>query len=115
MLDVDVTGVRETQNQFASGLGLICNLNTFGCAAAPPSPWKLARVPEVVHRPLPCQPPLGSSMRPSAFFVKKPIGYGTRSVTNLPSTTAVSDSPPLVEAIGTFSPSPRVLKRSTQM
>src|SRR5262249_58521717 len=83
--------------QPASGFGLICSLNTLGCASTPPSPWKLVRVPDVVHRPLPCQPPFGSSMRPSAFLVKKPIGYGTRNVTNLPSTIAVSDSPPLGE------------------
>jgi len=72
----------------------------------------LVRVPDVVHRPLPFHPPFGSSMRPSAFLVKKPIGYGTRRVTNLPSTIAVSDSPPLVEATGTFAPT-SVLKRST--
>ena len=48
-------------------------------------------------------------MRPSTSFVKKPSGYGTRMSTILPFTTAISDSPPLVEAIGTFLPSPSVL------
>src|SRR6266853_1074146 len=71
---VAVTGVAPGAAQPASGFGLICSLNTLGCASTPPSPWKLVRVPDVVHRPLPCQPPFGSSMRPSAFLVKKPIG-----------------------------------------
>ena len=70
-----VAGAASTASaQFASGFGLICSLNTFGWAPAPPSPWNTALVPEVVHRPLPCQPLFGSSMRPSAFLVKKPIG-----------------------------------------
>src|SRR5215831_651476 len=95
--------------QCASGSGRICSLKTFGLASVPPSLWNTVRVPEVVHSPLPFQPALGSSMRPSTFLVKKPRGYGTCRSTILPSTTAVSDSSPLVEAIGTLGPSPRVL------
>ena len=41
-----------------------------------------ARVLTVAQRPLPFQPALGSSMRPSIHLVKKPIGYGTRSTTH---------------------------------
>src|SRR6266478_4084637 len=41
--------------------------------------------------PLPFQPARGSSMRPSIPLAKKPIGYGTRMVTHLPSTSANSE------------------------
>src|SRR5882672_6861370 len=94
---------------FASGFGRTCSLKTLGCSPLPPSLWKTVRVPDVVHRPLPFQPALGSSTRPSTSLVLKPSGYGTRRSTILPSTTASSDSAPLAEAIGTFAPSPRVL------
>src|ERR1700730_1921076 len=47
--------------QLASGVGLICSFTPFGAASTAPAPWKLVRVPEGVHRPLPCQPPFGSS------------------------------------------------------
>src|SRR5262249_59410810 len=102
-------------HQCASGSGRICSLNTRGCSLVPFSLWNTVRVPEVVHRPRPFQPAFGSSMRPSTFLVKKPSGYGTRRSTNLPSTIASSDSPPLVSAIGTSLPRPSVFSRSTQM
>ncbi len=60
--------------QRASGSGRICSLTTLARAPLPPSPWKFARVPEVVHSPRPFHPAAGSSMRPSTFLLKNPIG-----------------------------------------
>ena len=45
-------------------------------------------------------------MRPSSPLAWKPIGYGTRSVTHLPSTSASSESVKLPVAIGTLRPEP---------
>ena len=60
--------------QLANGSGRICTLKTFGMTPLPPSLWKLARVPDVVQRPRPFQPPFGSSIRPSTFLLKNPSG-----------------------------------------
>src|SRR5262249_8502834 len=49
----------------ANGFGRSWNFTTFGNVPLPPSMWNGARVPVVAHTPLPFQPPLGSSMRPS--------------------------------------------------
>ena len=90
-------------------VGAHLHLVDLGRVRVPPSLWNSVRVPDVVHRPRPFQPAFGSSMRPSTFLVKKPSGYGTRMSTNLPSTIASSDSPPLACAIGTLAPRPSVL------
>ena len=61
---------------------------TFGRSLLPPS-WCQPDWPAwVVQIPLPFQPAFGSSMRPSMPRLWKPIGYGTRIVTNLPFTRA---------------------------
>src|SRR6185295_708933 len=79
----------------------------------PSSEWNGARVELVAHSARPFQPPFGSSMRPSAHLAKKPIGYGTRNVTNLPFTSAKYASLVLPVANGTFSPRPKILNQST--
>src|SRR5437016_11602019 len=56
-----------------------------GFMPLPPSTCHGARSPLEVHRPRPFQPAFGSSMRPSSPLAKKPIGYGTRKLTILPS------------------------------
>ena len=66
------------------------------------------RVAYVDHNPFPFQPAFASSIRPSSPLAKNPSGYGTRSTTHLPFTSASSASSPLPVAIGTFRPSPNV-------
>jgi hypothetical protein len=46
-------------------------------------------------------------MRPSTFFGKRPEGYGSRSVTNFPSTNGMIESEPLPMAMGMFFPNPK--------
>ena len=70
---------------------------------------QLPNAPMFAHIPRPFQPASGSSMRPSIPFVKNPIGYGTRSTTNSPSTRPMSASELLPVRNGTFAPSPSVL------
>ncbi len=53
------------QHQSASGLGRSWKCTSFGRLPLPPSTWNGVRLPAVVHRPRPFQPPFGSSMRPS--------------------------------------------------
>ncbi len=76
------------QGHRASGLGRSWKRAAFGLLALPPSRWNIVLVPEVDHNDLPFQPAFGSSMRPSTFLGKKPLGYGIRKVMNLPSTRA---------------------------
>src|SRR6476620_5965053 len=54
---------------FASGSGRTWNLITLLVVPLPVSMWNGARVLTVDHRPLPFQPVLASSMRPSIHFV----------------------------------------------
>ena len=60
---------RTAPPHLASGSGLSWNLRTLLGVPLPPSMWKGARVLTVAHRPLPFQPPFGSSMRPSIHLV----------------------------------------------
>ena len=99
---------------FESGSGRIWTFTSLLVFPLPPSAWNGARVAYVVKIPLPFQPPFGLSMRPSMPFAKKPIGYGTRSVMNLPSTSARSPSERLPVAIGTSLPTPSMSNRSTK-
>ena len=50
-----------------------------------------ARPAYVDHSPFPFHPPFGSSIRPSRPLAWKPMGYGTRSVMNFPSTRPSSE------------------------
>src|SRR5438067_12449006 len=82
----------------------------FGRFSLPPSRWNIVRVPEVDQRLLPFQPVFGSSMRPSTFLGKNPLGYGMRKVMSLPSTRAKMESLRLPIAMGTLRPRPNVRK-----
>src|SRR5262249_9576251 len=72
----------------ASGLGRSWKRAAFGLLVLPPSRWNIVLVPEVDHNDLPFQPAFGSSMRPSTFLGKNPLGYGIWKVMNFPSTKA---------------------------
>src|SRR2546425_6488819 len=87
----------------------------FGRFSLPPSRWNIVRVPEVDHRLLPFQPAFGSSMRPSTFLGKNPLGYGMRNVTSFPSTSAKMESLRLPIAMGMLRPRPNVFDRSTHV
>src|ERR1700749_4398964 len=96
--------------QCASGSGRIWNFTIFGRVPLPFSRWNGVRLPSVDQRARPFQPAFGSSMRPSIHLAKKPSGYGTRILTHLPSTSAISDSLALPVASGTLSPRPEVFR-----
>ena len=89
---------------------------------SPACSWSPCRLPCGTARasrpscraPCPSSRRSGLSMRPSMPFAKKPIGYGTRNVRNLPSTSASSPSERLPVAIGTSLPTPSRSKRSTK-
>src|SRR5215471_4742931 len=108
-------GQRSKPHQRANGSGRTWNLTTLGWVPLPVSRWNGVRFPSVVQTPRPFQPAFGSSMRPSIHLAKKPSGYGTRILTHLPSTHAISDSLALPVAIGTLAPRPDVLNWSTQV
>src|SRR5437588_376143 len=82
------------------------NFASFPVVPLSPSMWKRARVEMAVYIALPFQPPFGLSMRPSSPFAKYPIGYGTRIVRNLPSTSASRPSDSFPVATGTSLPTP---------
>src|SRR5712691_8842055 len=77
-----VLGFLRSPHYFASGFGRIWNLSTFCFAPLPPSTCQAAYVEKLDQSPFPFHPPFGSSIRPTAEREKKPMGYGTRSVTN---------------------------------
>src|SRR5216684_866819 len=101
--------------QCASGSGRTWMCTARGLLPFPPSFSHGVRSPFVLHSPRPFQPALGSSIRPSKPFAKKPSGYGMRSMTICPSLSATKPSLRLAVEIGTFSPSPSVLCWSTQV
>src|SRR5215467_5362170 len=109
------TGHSLKSHHRANGSGRTWNLTTWGWVPLPVSRWNGVRLPSVVHTPRPFQPAFGSSIRPSIHLAKKPSGYGTRMLTHLPSTQAISDSLALPVAIGTLAPRPEVLNWSTQV
>src|SRR5260370_39154748 len=108
-------GDLDKADQFANGSGRSWNLVILGVVPLPVSRWNGVRLPSVVHRPRPFQPPFGSSMRPSIHLANKPSGYGTRMLTHLPSASAISDSLALPVASGTLLPRPNVFCWSTQV
>ena len=61
----NIQDVRSAPTYFANGSGRNWNFTTFGRVPLPPSMWNGVRVPVVAHRPLPFQPPFGSSILPS--------------------------------------------------
>ena len=105
---------RNSRDHFASGSGLTWNFSSLLGTPLPPSMWNGARVEMLVKMPLPFQPPLGLSMRPSIPLAKNPMGYGTRNIMNFPSTSASNPSERFPVAIGTSLPTPSMSNRSTK-
>ena len=66
---------RDRQSdQSASGSGRSWNFTALLVVPLPPSRCQGVRVAYVDQSPLPFQPPLGSSMRPSMLLAKNPMG-----------------------------------------